>query len=216
MSTENNNVKLIATAIIVAAIVVAGALVYQPGQHVPPAPVATPATSLDDDAVLGGVDVPVTMVVFGDYQCPYCKQAFSTAEAQVRKDYVDTGKVKMVFRDYPLEFHPFAIPAAEAAECAHAQGKYWEYHDALYAAQDQLATIDYGKLAGDLKLDTKTFKNCVDGHTYANEIELDRQAGIALGVTGTPATFINGKLIPGAYPYATYKAAIEAALKAAK
>jgi protein-disulfide isomerase len=214
MTDQSNNGKLIFSSIIVAAVVVGGAMLYKPGSRPTP---PNPATSVDDDAVLGNADAPVTMVIFGDYQCPFCKKAFDTAEAQVRVDYVATGKVKMVFRDYPLvDIHPYARPASEAAQCALPQGKYWEYHDALYQHQSELATLDYVKLAGDLKLDTKAFKTCLDNGTYANEVEKDHEDGVALAVDGTPATFINGKLIPGAYPYATYKQVIDDALKAAQ
>lgn len=98
-----------------------------------------PGPGIDDDAVLGDAQAPVTVVVFGDYQCPFCKQAFDTAEKQLRDEYVKTGKVKMVFRDFPLtDIHPAALPAAIAAECVHLQGKYWEYHDALYQNQNSL------------------------------------------------------------------------------
>ena len=94
--------------------------------------------TIDDDFVLGDPAAPVTMIIFGDYQCPFCGQAHNTAEKQVREKYVKTGKVKMVYRDYPLSFHPAATPAAEAAQCAGAQGKYWEYHDALFENQERL------------------------------------------------------------------------------
>ena len=93
----------------------------------------------DDDAVLGDPNAPITMIIFGDYQCPFCGQAFRTSEAQVREEYVDTGKVKMVYRDFPItNIHPAAVPAAEAAQCAGSQGKYWEYHDALFENQERL------------------------------------------------------------------------------
>ena len=94
--------------------------------------------TVDDDAVLGDLSAPVTMIVFGDFECPYCSQAFKTSEAQIRKEYVETGKVKMIYRDFPIAGHLSAIPAAEAAGCAHEQGKYWEYHDALFENQDRL------------------------------------------------------------------------------
>ena len=214
-----SNVKLITTTLIVAAIVIAGSMLYQPGTH-PDAPAkinSDPSMSAAGNAVLGNPDAPVTMVIFGDYQCPFCKKAFIESETKIRTDYVDTGKVKMVFRDFPLDsIHPYARPAAEAAQCALPQGKYWQYHDALYAHQEELATINYVKLAGDLGLDTKTFKVCLDNKTYADEVQKDQDAGSTLGVTGTPAHFINGKLIAGAYPYATFKAAIDNALKAAQ
>lgn len=213
MDTENSNTKLVISSIIVAAIVIAGAIIYQPGSRPASSPKFSAASDVDDDAVLGSADAPVTIVIFGDYECPYCKKAADTAEAQIRKEYVETGKVKLVFRDYPLEFHASARPAAEAAQCALPQGKYWEYHDALFARQSELATLDYVGLAKSLGLDEKAFKSCVDSGTYTNEIEKDRQAGLALNVEGTPASFINGTLVSGAYPYEAYKSVIEAALK---
>lgn len=223
MDTQTNSgsssAKLISTTLIIVAIVVAGAMLYQPGNRpTTPAQVNNdPAMSTDDDAILGNPNAPVTMIIFGDYQCPYCQKAFNESEAKIRTEYVDTGKVKMVFRDFPLDsIHSSARPAAEAAQCALPQGKYWEYHDALYKYQGELSGINYTKLAGELGLDTKSFNTCLDSKTYANEVQKDQDAGTALGVTGTPANFVNGKLIAGAYPYATFKAVIEEALKSAK
>jgi protein-disulfide isomerase len=130
---------------------------------------------------------------------------------------VDTGKVKMVFRDFPLDnIHPAARPAAEAAQCAQPQGKYWQYHDALFDRQEQLPSLDYVKLAGELGLDTAAFQKCLTEGAYAAEVQQDMEAGIALGITGTPGTFVNGILIEGAYPYETYKATIEDALREAR
>ncbi len=213
------NIKTIAGSILLAGLIIGGAIIYQPGKA--PAyqaqAINNPVVTVDDDFVLGSADAPVTMVVFGDYQCPYCKQAADTSEKQVRDEYVATGKVKIVFRDYPLDnIHPFARPAAEAAQCAGAQGKYWEYHDALYARQTELGKLDFTALAGELKLDTKAFGACVSANTFTDEVQKDQDAGVALGVDGTPATFINGTLIGGAYPYETYKKVIEKALAAAK
>lgn len=214
MTQENGNVKLVGSVIVVAIIVLVGIKFYEPRSCV--APVVTPMTTTDDDTILGNADAPVTVVIFGDYECPFCKKAYDTAEVQMRKEYVDTGKVKMVFRDYPLDnIHQNARPASEAAQCALPQGKFWEYHDALFDQQEKLGSIDYVKLAGDLGLDTVVFKSCFDNKTYAAEVEADREAGIAMGIEGTPATFINGELVPGAYPYATYKQAIDRALKGA-
>lgn len=122
---------------------VSGAYPYEAYKEVIDAALtAGPKTSLvasiDDDAILGNADAPVTMVIFGDYQCPFCERAFADAEAKAREEYVATGKVRMVFRDYPLDFHPYAEPAAIAAECAGEQGKYWEYHDQLFLRQNEL------------------------------------------------------------------------------
>lgn len=207
-------------SIIIAGVIVAGAIVYKPngGSDIAADPVvAEPAMeyeapTIDDDVVLGEEDAPVTIIEFGDFECPFCKRLHDEAGVQLRDEYIKTGKVKMVYRDYPLSFHPSAQPAAEAAECAGEQGKYWQYHDELFTRQATLAGLDYVKLAGELGLDTATFKTCVDTHKYADEIAKDMADGNAAGVDGTPATFINGKLVSGAVPYATIKAAIEEAL----
>ncbi len=221
-----DNGKLIASSIIVAALIIAGSMVYTPGSggtdnFLKKADGGRKisleaAMSTDDDFVLGNPDAPVTMVVFGDYECPFCKKSADTAEAQVREEYVASGKVKVVFRDYPLSFHEFARPAAIAAQCAGAQGKYWEYHDMLFKNQEKLASVDFAKLAGEVGIDSVAFTACTVDPKTAAEVEADFQAGQLLGVEGTPATFINGALIPGAYPYETYKEAIETALKEAE
>ena len=199
-----------------AAVVLAGALMYQPGERTN-APIAiTPATDPAGNAVLGNPDAPVTIILFGDYECPYCERAFSGAEAKIRDTYVADGRVKMVFRDFPLDFHEAATPAAEAAQCAGAQGNYWEYHDALFKSQADLATLNYGALAAELGLDRTSFTSCVTERTFKDEVQADLAAGQALGVKGTPATFINGTLVPGAYPFEDYQKIIESELKKAE
>jgi len=217
------NLKVVAGSIVLAGLVIAGAIIYQPGAlpeykaQVAENPTANAVVDIGDNAVLGNAEAPVTVVIFGDYQCSFCKKAFNTAEKQMRDEYVASGQVKMVFRDYPLDsIHPSARPAAEAANCAGAQGKYWEYHDSLFAKQEQLGTLDYVALAGELQMNTNNFSSCVKSKTYAGEVQTDLEAGISLGVEGTPATFINGVLISGAYPYEAYKAEIEKALAQVK
>lgn len=212
-------------SIIIAGVIIAGAVVYQPADkrvgggneqviNEPAPSYETP--TVDDDVVLGEADAPVTVIVFGDYECPFCERLYQDAEKQMREEYIKTGKVKMVYRDYPLSFHPSAQPAAEAAECAGDQGKYWQYHDALFERQSTLATLNYIDLAGELGLDKTAFKSCVETNKFASEVAQDQADGIAAGVDGTPASFINGKLVSGAVPYATFKAAIEAALAEAQ
>ncbi len=215
-----NNKLLVPMSIIIAGVLVAGAIVYKPGERantetIPePTPVVNnfTAPTIDNDVVLGEADAPVTVIIFGDYECPFCERLYQETEKPLRTDYIQTGKVKVVYRDYPLSFHPNAMPAAEAAECAGEQGKYWQYHDALFERQSTLATLNYTTLAGELGLNTTQFKTCVDTHKYADEIAKDLADGEAAGVDGTPASFINGQLISGAVPYATFKAAIDAAL----
>ena len=171
--------------------------------------------SVDDDAMKGKKDAPVTIIEFSEYQCPFCKRFIDDAYPKIIKDYVDTGKVKYVFRDFPLGFHDQAKPAAMAAECAGDQGKYWEYHDLLFKNQASLSAANYKKWAKDLKLDTTKFDACVDTNKHKAEVEKDFADGQKAGVSGTPAFFINGKMISGAQPYSVFKAEIEAALKAA-
>ena len=217
-TSTGQNSKLIAGSIVIAALLVGAALFYQPGARLakaPPAEAINPiALSTDDDFILGNPDAPVTMIIFGDYQCPFCKKMFTETELKLRTEYVLTNKVKMVYRDFPLDsIHPFARKAAQAAQCAGSQGKYWAYHDELFKKQSEIPTLDFTNLAGSLGLEKTTFKTCLDSEQFAAEVEKDNQDGQALGIDGTPATFINGTRIPGAYPYATFKQVIEAALK---
>jgi len=219
-------------SILAAAVIIGGSLIYTAGVSVDTpgkallaentdAPVVNDEVpivanvSIDDDVILGDPNAPVTMIVFGDFQCPYCKQLFTDAETKIREKYVAEGKVKIVNRDFPLDqIHPFAREAAEAAECARDQGKYWMYHDALYTRQSEIGTtLDYIKLATELGMKEASFRACVTSSKYKDEVEKDYQDGVAAGVQGTPATFINGKMISGARPYASFEAEIESALK---
>lgn len=215
MTSANSQGKWLLSGIMLVIIIVIGVMVYEPNTQ-PRIPAITPATDPAGNSILGSEDAPVAMIIFGDYECPYCKKAFDEVENRIRAEYVETGKVKMVFRDFPLDsIHSYARLAAGAAECADDQGKYWQYHDALFARQSSLPSLDFTKLAGELGLDTATFKNCLTTAAHDAEINKDAADGRALGVTATPATFINGSLILGAYPYETYSAEIEKALRRA-
>ncbi|MBU0469874.1 MAG: thioredoxin domain-containing protein [Nanoarchaeota archaeon] len=167
--------------------------------------------SVDNDAILGDENAPVTIVEFSDFQCPYCGKAYENLKP-LEKEYIDTGKVRLVFRDFPLSFHLEAESAAMAAECAHEQGKFWEYHNTLFENQAELGTDKYIKWAGDLGLDVAQFEECVKSQKYLNEVAEDFVDGQKYGVSGTPAFFINGKLISGAQPYSVFKEEIETAL----
>lgn len=150
--------------------------------------------------VIGPEDAPITMVEFSDFECPYCK-SFMPALEQVKANYPDD--VKIAFRHFPLRnLHPNAQKSAEASMCALEQGKFWEAHDLYFAEQDALAVEDHKEKAERLGLDTATFAECLDSGKYVDDIDADVSAGIALGVTGTPAVFINGRPLPGgAVPY---------------
>ncbi|MDP3729429.1 MAG: DsbA family protein [bacterium] len=179
-------------------------------------PSANPTVSLKltkDDVVLGDADAPVTMIIYEDFQCPFCQRLFSDAEPAIKDAYVTTGKVRLVSRMFPLDsIHPFARTAGEAGKCAADQGAYWKYRDTLFTRQSQLSTIDFVALAGELGLETKTFRTCYEGGKHKALIEEEYQSGLTAGVRGTPASFVNGVLISGAQPFTAFKAAIEAAL----
>ena len=179
-----------------------------------PAETTSATISIDDDPVLGDKNAPVTLIEFSDYECPFCKRHFDQVYPEIKKDYIDTGKVKLVYRDYPLDFHPNAQKAAEASECAHAQGKFWEMHDKLFENQASLSIDNYKTWAKDLGLDTAKFNDCLDKGTYADEVKKDLADGQAAGVSGTPGFFVNHQIISGAVPYAVFKTTIDAELGA--
>jgi protein-disulfide isomerase len=145
----------------------------------------------------GPADAPVTIVEFSDFQCPYCAKLTPTME-QVMDKY--GAKVRRVFRQFPLNFHPFAQKAAEASLCAHEQGMFWQLHDAMFGNQQALGVDQLKAKAAELGLDAGTFGTCLDSGKYAAAIETDIREGSAAGVNGTPAIFVNGRFINGAVP----------------
>lgn len=166
--------------------------------------------SADDDAVKGNANAPVTIIEFSDYECPFCERHFQETYPQLLKEYVDTGKIKLVFRDFPLSsIHPNAQKAAEAAECAGEQSKYWQMHDKLYSNQDALDVESLKKYAKELGLNTAAFNTCLDSGKMADEVAKDFADGQDAGVTGTPGFFINGRFLAGAYPFETFKKIID-------
>ena len=170
------------------------------------------APSVDDDPMRGSPDAKVTIIEFSDFQCPFCGKFWKETYPQLMKEYVETGKAKFVFRDYPLEFHPEAQKAAEASECAHEQGKFWEYHDKIFENQQSLSVANEKQWAKDLGLDSAKFDNCLDSGKYAEEVKKDAAEGSAAGVSGTPGFFVNNQIISGAVPFEVFKQAIEAEL----
>lgn len=168
---------------------------------------------IGDAPVIGDKNAKVTIVEYSDYQCPFCSRFYTQTEGQLRKEYVDTGKVKFVYKDFPLSsIHPTAQKAAEAARCAGEQGKYWEMHDLLFEKQDEWAPLGAAKLkdyASDLSLDTAAYNSCLDTGKYAPAVQKDFNEGSSFGVSGTPSFFVNGYQIVGAQPYAAFQQIIE-------
>jgi protein-disulfide isomerase len=166
----------------------------------------------------------VALVEFSDYQCPFCARNFKQTIPQVMSEYVETGKVKYIFRDYPLiQIHPHAFKAAEAAHCGGDQGKYWEMHDKLFTNQTSLSPENLATYAKDIGLDVAQYEQCMDSSKHGEKIRNDMAEAQKAGVSGTPG-FLFGltepdgktvkvtKLISGAQPYANFKAAIDSLL----
>ena len=186
-----------------------------------PAPAAEPAMKglLKDAAgTLGNPNAKVVFVEFSDFQCPFCGRFYKESEIQLRRDYVDTGKVLFLYKDFPLSFHPNAEPAAEAARCAAEQGRFWEFHDKIFSNQADLSADNYKKWATELGLNASQFNSCFDAGKYKADIQANFNEGSQLGVSGTPS-FLVGKadgksqLIVGAMPYSEFKQAVDALLK---
>lgn len=173
--------------------------------------------------VMGRDDAPVTIVEFADFQCPFCQKFHKDSFAQLKKEFIDTGKVRFVSRDMPLDFHPFAQSAAEAARCAGEQGKFWEMRDTLISHAPDLQADKILSYASDLKLDTAAFKTCVDANKYKDVFAKDSAEAAKLGISGTPSFVIakttkdelHGLKVVGALPYTAFEAYINDALKPA-
>ena len=161
----------------------------------------------------GGAKAPVTIVMFSDYECPFCGRGEKVID-QVMTTYGD--KVRLVFRDYPLPMHSHARGAAEAAACANAQGKYWPYHEKLFANQTALTEDKLKEYAGQVGLDVAKFEQCMKDKPFKDAIDKDIADGQAVGVNGTPAFFINGRMLSGAQPFERFKDEIDADLASAK
>jgi len=159
----------------------------------------------------GPADAPVTIAEFSDFECPFCRAVFPTLK-RIEQEYKD--KVRIVYFQFPLvSLHTRARKAAEASLCAYEQNKFWEFHDAMFSDQQNLAVDDLKKKAAKLSLDMKTFNSCLESGKYLNEIQSDVAEGVRIGVSGTPAMFINGRLMVGAQPYGEIQKVIEDELK---
>ena len=154
----------------------------------------------------GPKDAPITIVEFADYECGFCSRVLDSMDAVMKKY---PGKIRLVFRDFPLNFHPNATPAAVAARCAGAQGKFWEMHDRLFDQQGGLNAENYKKWATELKLDSAAFDKCLADPEVFAAVQADLKAGSAVGVNGTPAFFVNGVSLSGAQPLEAFVSVID-------
>lgn len=240
---SSSTVRWISLSIIAAAILICGTIIYTSNgspstvannnnNNVPSGqqPTGSVKVSMDDDAVLGDKNAPVTLIEFSDYECPFCKRHFTEVYPQIKKDYIDTGKVKFVFRDFiaVTAHNPLATTEALAAQCVKELGgdnAYFAFHDAVFTKTTSngrgLAVSELPNIAKNIGVDVNKFQSCLDSKKWQSEINKDQADGTAAGVSGTPSFFvgkstssgtIDGTIIVGAQPYSAFQAAIDAAL----
>ncbi len=211
-------------------VVGAGAAEANNPQAAQPQPATKGVASVDDDPILGDKNAPVTIIEFSDYECPFCKRHFDETLPQLKEKYVDTGKVKIVFRDLPLPFHdPMATKEAVAANCARKQGgdaKYFQYHDEIFKRTKSngngLSETDLTTIATSIGLNIDSFNSCLTDQAQNDEVKKDLADAGKAGASGTP-TFVIGKstsngeiqgdLVVGAQPFAAFQAAIDPLLQ---
>ncbi len=181
--------------------------------------------SLDDDPLMGNPDASITIIEFSDFQCPFCAKFHEDTLPQLEENYISTGKVNFVYRDFPIQsIHPNAIPAALASECADDQGKFWEMHDMIFENQGTWQGLEilqsvslFKQYAIELGLNDDEFDSCIDSGEHLEEIRGDLDDGRNYGVTGTPGFFVGNeeigftKLI-GAQPFSSFQKVIESQL----
>jgi protein-disulfide isomerase len=198
-------------------------LLARPQQQQVPAAPSTPRSpenlTVKGDAiyVLGKSDAPLTMVEFTDFQCPFCARFETTTFPEIKKNYIDTGKLRLILRDLPLaDMHPFAMKAAQSVHCAGDQGKFWEMKELVFKNQNKIDVDSLAGYAKELSLNGDAFKSCMAEGKHIKEIGDEAKYAQSLGITGTP-TFILGKavgdtvegrVIVGAQPLATFETAI--------
>ncbi len=166
------------------------------------------------NGVIGDENAPVTIEEYSDFQCPYCARFFNDTLPLLEKDYINTGKVKFLYKDFPIKKHPQAFPAAVATRCAGEQKNYWGMHDAVFLNVDMWASNPaakdvFVKIAKELKLNKKAFETCLGSGKFDSEINASLAEGAQKGISGTPGFFINDQKIVGAQPYEVFQAIIE-------
>ncbi len=163
---------------------------------------------VDDDPSIGPENAPITIVEFSDYQCPFCTKWHDEVFNQLMTDY--KGTVRFVYRDFPLySIHPQSQSAAEAADCAGEQGKYWQYHNALFSEKYSLGSDAYTRYAAEEGLNPEQFAQCMSDHRFKSEVDADFKYATTIGVSSTPTFFVNGLAVVGAQPYEVFKELID-------
>lgn len=184
--------------------------VAQDDEPAEPTPLKVDFEIKDSDHIRGDKNAPLTIVEYSDFQCSYCAK-FHTTLNKALEEY--KGKIKVIYRHFPLDFHPFAEKAAEASECASDQNKFWEYADEIYKNQASFSEDYFKKAAKDIKLDTNKFNTCLASGKYKDKVAADTEEGANYGISGTPGSFLNGEELGGAIPYEQLKAEIDDLLK---
>lgn len=202
-------------------------LLVRPQQALPPLPPSTPPMPVNltvkggAEYVLGKSNAPLTLIAFTDYQCPFCGRFETDTFPEIKKLYIDTGKLRFIQRDLPLDFHPFAQKAAQSVHCAGDQGKFWEMSGVIFKNQNKIDVDSLAGYAKDISLDVDSFKKCMTEGKHLKEVGDDAKYAASLGIGGTP-TFVlgkvvgdsvEGKVIIGAQPIEAFKAAINEMLE---
>ena len=234
----NKNLLVVCATIVAVSIIISGTVLYNNSKPKavdnntpnPQQPSGPTKVSVDNDAVLGDKNAAVTLIEFSDYECPFCKRHFTDVYPQIKKEYIDTGKLKLVFRDFiAVQGHnPLATSEAMAAECAREQGGdsvYFKYHDELFKKTTSngngLTLAQLPAIATSLGLNASTLQQCLNSNKYKDEIAKDNADAATAGINGTPSFFvgkstangiIEGNIIIGAQPYSAFKTAIDQAL----
>ncbi len=216
-------------SVLIAGVLISGAVIYNAGlkgaapSGNQPANISNPNPSPEvslklnsEDVILGDAGAPVTVIEYGDFQCPFCGRFFSQTEPLLKENYVRTGKVRFVYRHFAF-LGPESVESAKAAECAKDQGKFWQFHDALFSAEIQdgqerngnLNVSLFKSIAGQLKMNLDSFSVCLASNKYADKVQKDYQSGIAAGAQATPTIFINGQKVEGAVPFSNFKTIID-------
>jgi protein-disulfide isomerase len=230
MEEERKKAYAVPVAIVVAGLVIAGAVFVTSKNNdkenkvavktrVENAEITRAGISEDDDPVLGNPDASVVFINFGDFRCRFCAMFQRDIKPVIIEKYVKTGKVKYVYRDL-ITMGENSILAAEGANCAGEQGKYWDFADYLHAGQGGHNVLytpqSLSEIAASLGLDVSLFDECLSSGRQKEEIKKDTEDAIAAGADGTPTVFINGRIIVGVNPIEVYESMIEEELQASK